>query len=132
MSEHLCNTYTLGCFRCALNKEEEEAMSNDDNTQEQEYVSYSHCTFIPDVGGAVPDEQLPMFDVVSVTEDGVDVLCLTLTTPTMGAVVLAHFHQDAPLDAVLQSVYLLTKCRLRSWTDQTDSILNPTEGKETF
>lgn len=107
-------------------------MSDNDNTQEQEYVSYSHCTFIPDVGGVVPDEQLPMFDIVTATIDGVDVLCLTLTTPTMGAAVLAHFHQDAPLDTVLQSIYLLTKCRLRSWTDQTDSILNPTEGKETF
>jgi hypothetical protein len=28
MSEHLCNTYTPGCFRCALNKEEEEDLKN--------------------------------------------------------------------------------------------------------
>jgi len=105
---------------------------NNDNAQEQEYDSYSHCTFIPDVGGVVPDEQLPVFDIVTVTEDGAEVMCLVLTTPGMGSAVLAHFHEDAALDVVLQSVYLLTKCRLQSWTDQADTILNPIEGNQTF
>ena len=103
-----------------------------DTPQEQEYDSYSHCTFVPDVGGLVPDAELPQFDIVTATEEGVEVLCLTLTTPSMGTAVLAHFHQDAPLDAVLQSMYLMTKSSLRSWTDQTDQILNPIEGNQTF